>query len=129
MMTNEKGAILPLALILVSIFALLFFSQLHLYLVEKKFTTERYELEHLENIKQMAIVDIIHIIQQRNDSKIFIQSSLHYPIGTVDYDISPALEADVVTVSMSCYTNNNRKNTATWHYNVNQHLIIAYYES
>lgn len=126
-MSNEKGIILPMTVVLSFLIFLIFIQQLELFLSEKQFVVEVEKINQLENLMQMSVHDIstdLSAIEQL-DSPFF--GRLTYPIGQTQYSLTPE-SADIIRVVITCNEADGRQYKAQLYYSLESDKIIKWFE-
>ncbi|MBM7646350.1 hypothetical protein JOD45_002578 [Scopulibacillus daqui] len=120
---KQQGFILPLAVIVVSIFT---FFLLHVILIseiDRDFLRERISLFEFGELGQLARTDITAKITEKNVPK---KGSMHYAAGDVKYR-TRKINDDVVEVAMTLEKRAIKKKQ-TFHFDIKQGHIVKWEE-
>lgn len=121
-MNNEKGAVLPIVLILSFLMSAIFVSQMNVYLTEKNFSLETEELYQLEQVMHLAVIDVINAIKRDE-----MQGTFVYPIGSASFS-AISIGLDTYEVHIMCKTNRDRKHASRFHFNIQNNRLEQWTE-
>ncbi|MFC7394262.1 competence type IV pilus minor pilin ComGG [Scopulibacillus cellulosilyticus] len=120
---KQNGFILPLTVIIVSIFTFFLLHMIIACQMDRDFLRERLSLFEFGELSQLAKTDILAKIKEKDFPK---DGSMHYEIGNVDYQTKKVNE-NVIEVTLSMQKNTT-KQKQIFYFDVKQSQIVKWVE-
>lgn len=115
-LSNQKGFILPLTVIVLFLLASFTLFQIRQYVIERDFYFEYSEAFTNERLLQLAIVDVAKKIDQSTE-RIDLSGILYYDKGEVSYQIR-SKEKCSYSILLTSKTKNNRLRQLNYTYSI-----------
>ncbi|WP_026692909.1 competence type IV pilus minor pilin ComGG [Peribacillus kribbensis] len=121
---NEKGTVLPAALIFCMIFLMALAASASLFLTEKKFYYEAAEKVKADHLLQLGTEDILDMLAKENDYGntgffFYLNGDVYYQINTV---------SGLLSVHLYITTKADRKLEAIFNYNQTEKKVVEWIE-
>jgi hypothetical protein len=119
---NEKGFILPVTMVIVFLLAGFVLHEVKMHETDSKFLIERQSSEKLDELLQMAVVDVQNPSIER-------EGLFYYDGGTVRYQILSTESENVVKVDLTAKTSDGKARVVHYRYDTMKNKIIMWEET
>ncbi|MDQ0231962.1 competence type IV pilus minor pilin ComGG [Metabacillus malikii] len=125
-MSRQAGFILPSTIIVIFLCLLIFGAVGTTYVTEKNFLTETEQYYILDNMKTIAIVESLKILDDNNiDNNKYVAEQ----VNNGEYSFKFIKKTpNIYEVQLHCKTSKGREYTASYQYNLEQNKMIGWSE-
>lgn len=124
-MTNQRGFILPITLVIMFIVSSYAAFMINQYVTEKKFFFEQSEARTNERLLQMALVDSRHLLASSSDE--YYSGTFYYEAGEVAFIINAETE-HVKSISLVSKTLEQRSKRIKYFYYLENGTFLPWLE-